>query len=251
MLNAHILCIGYRDFIATLDRAMTSGGTPALVITANVDHLYKLRKDAKFLKVYNEADYVVADGVPLVWASSLFGNQIPERINGTDLMLSLCELASKRGYKIYLLGGEGKTAEHCSMTLQKRLPDLKIVGYRSPEYPFVFPSKENDEIVKDIREKRPDIVFVGLGAPKQEFWIQENKHVIRAPVSIGVGVSFRFLSGELRRAPRFMQRLGLEWFWRLTLEPYRLIPRYVASNLFFIAAVAKQIVKVKTSRHSA
>ncbi len=241
ILGAGVLCISYNILLEKIQELIKTKTSSSIIITANVDHLYKIKKDILFKNIYDATDIIVADGVPLIWASKLLGRPIPERINGTDLMDRLCGLSEKYGYSVFLLGGHGGTANHCAEVLMQKYPKMKRIKALSPSDYFTFPSIESDSIIESIIEAKPDILFVGLGAPKQEKWLYRYKDVIKVPICIGVGVSFSFISGELSRAPYFFQKFGLEWLWRLFQEPRRLLGRYVMSNSYFIWGILREL----------
>ncbi len=220
--------------------SLIEDGKPSFVATCNVDHIIKLKKDAEFKKVYDSAVLVVPDGVPLLWASNLFGTPLKERVNGTDLFELLCELSARNGFRIFLLGGRSHAASLAADVLRKRYEGISITGTYSPPIGFEFDPAENSRITDMIKSSGCDILFVGLGAPKQEKWIYRFKDEYKAPVSIGIGVSFEFVAGMVKRAPRWMQVVGLEWFWRLLMEPARLWKRYLIDDMQFFWLVLKQ-----------
>jgi N-acetylglucosaminyldiphosphoundecaprenol N-acetyl-beta-D-mannosaminyltransferase len=214
-------------------------GPFSYIVTPNVDHLIKLKKDASFRRIYDGARLVLPDGVPLVWAARILGTPLRGRVNGTDLCVRLSSLASAKGYSIFLLGGSEGVAKRASEVLEKSLPALRIAGYYYPEFGFDKNPEECLKIQKIIASSGADILFVGLGAPKQEKWIQEFGAGCKVKVAIGVGVSFSFISGDIRRSPLWMQRNGMEWLWRLLSEPRRLFRRYIIQDMPFVLLIAK------------
>jgi N-acetylglucosaminyldiphosphoundecaprenol N-acetyl-beta-D-mannosaminyltransferase len=239
ILGADIIRIEREKLVACILEMISFGRSPNLFLTANVDHLYKIKKDREFSDIYRKTRWVIADGMPLVWVSRLLGEPIPCRINGTDLMEHLCLVAENAGLSIFLFGGSGDLAGQCRDALLKKHPRLQIRGAVSPSDRFVFPSAESDAMVETIRAARPDILFVGMGSPKQEKWLHRHLDRLAVPVCIGVGASFSFISGRMKRAPGVFQAWGLEWLWRLALEPRRLFKRYLFSNSYFSVAVIK------------
>ncbi len=218
------------------------------VVTPNVDHVVKLRHDREFREIYEEASLAVSDGMPWVWSSRILGTPLKERVNGTDLMLEVCGAAAQRGYSVFLLGGNKGVAQEAVVVLERMYPRLRIAGYYFPQYGF---EKDHDEclrIQKLIASSGADILFVGLGAPKQEKWIRDYGSGCQARTAMGVGASFSFVSGDLRRAPRCMQRLGLEWLWRFLLEPRRLWRRYILADMPFLWLVLKALVIGRSGR---
>ncbi|HJX45931.1 MAG TPA: WecB/TagA/CpsF family glycosyltransferase [Patescibacteria group bacterium] len=219
---------------------LTKAGKQRFVVTPNVDHIMKLQNDAEFRQIYDNASLVLADGMPLIWASKFLGTSLKEKISGSDLFPKLCKVAAEKGYRLFFMGGRPGAALKAAEVLRDRYPDIQIVGTYSPPFGFENDREENDKIVRAIKNAKPDILFVGLGAPKQEKWIYKYRNDYQVPMSIGVGVSFEFVSGMVKRAPLWMQRVGLEWFWRLMMEPKRLWKRYLVDDPVFFWLVLKQ-----------
>lgn len=215
----------------------------AFAVTPNVDHTMKLRKSAKFRELYAKAGLVVADGVPLIWASKLLGTPLKERICGADLFVRTCAMAVQNGYSVFLLGGSPGAAQLACQKLEAMFPALKIAGWDCPPFGFAKDPEQNKAIQKKIRDSRADILFVGLGAPLQEEWMGEYGEGSGAAFAIGVGVSFSFMGGVIKRAPLWMQRNGLEWLWRLLKEPRRLWKRYLVEALPFFGMLAHAMLK--------
>jgi N-acetylglucosaminyldiphosphoundecaprenol N-acetyl-beta-D-mannosaminyltransferase len=210
------------------------------VVTPNAQHLVTLQHDLYFREIYKSAFLSVPDGVPLLWAAKFLKTPLKSRVNGTDLFEKTCEVASEKALKVFLLGGRPGAADAVAKMLSRRHPNLIISGTYCPPYEFEADAKELTKINELIKSASPHILFVGLGAPKQEKWIYENYKKLNVPISIGIGVSFELVSGMVRRAPKIMQSLGLEWFFRLLMEPKRLWKRYVVGNVVFVYLVIKQ-----------
>lgn len=217
-------------------------GRGGVVVTPNLDHLRRCVKDLNFGALVAEADLVVADGMPLVWASRLQGTPLPERVAGSNLISSLSAAAADRGRSIFLLGGAEGTAEGAAQLLCQRHPNLKIVGTFCPRVGFEKNPKQMAEIIQRITETNPDIVFVALGSPKQEHLIAKLRPSLTTAWWLGVGVSFSFLTGHVRRAPLWMQKYGVEWLHRLGQEPRRLFKRYIMTGLPFAAALMSRAI---------
>jgi N-acetylglucosaminyldiphosphoundecaprenol N-acetyl-beta-D-mannosaminyltransferase len=217
-----------------------AGGPPALVVTPNAYHAVLLREDPRFRAVCERAWLSVADGTSLVWASRLLGTPVPERVGGVDLFEEVCASAGPE-LGIFLLGGRPGAAEGAARVLRRRNPGLRIAGTHCPPYGFEADPAEAARAVEAVRAASPDILFVGLGAPRQEIWIHENALALGVPVSAGVGASFDFVSGMVPRAPRWIQRAGLEWLFRTCVEPRRLWRRYARTNPAFVAMVLRQL----------
>ena len=210
------------------------------IVTPNIDHIIKLQRDTEFREVYRHADLVLADGVPLLWAASFLGTPLKEKISGSDLFPKLCEAAAQKGWRLFFMGGREGAADKAAEVLTQRYPGLNVVGTYCPPFGFEKDDAENKKILGLIRAVKPDILFVGLGAPKQEKWIYRHKDQYQVPVSIGIGVSLEFAAGMVKRAPVWMQKAGLEWFWRLMMEPGRLWKRYLIDDIQFFWLVLKQ-----------
>jgi len=239
------------DFDTVVDTIVdyaAGNGETRYVVTPNAHHVVLHQKDRLFREIYKHAFLVVTDGVPLLWAGRLLGRKLPGRINGTDLFEELCAEASKRELRVYFLGGRPGAATAAAALLQDRHPALSVCGTYCPEIGFEHDPVEQARIISDINARRPHLVFVGLGAPKQEYWMFANRAKLRVPMLLGIGVSFELVGGIVRRAPRWMQRAGLEWLFRFYSEPQRLWKRYLVGNLKFCALIARELVADRMAR---
>ena len=221
------------------DHAM-KGVVPSYVVTPNAQHVLSLQRDADFRSIYEKAFLAVPDGVSLLWSAKFLKTPLNGRVNGTDLFEELSAVAERKGLKVFLLGGRPGAAEAAKKTLQARHPNLQIVGTHCPPYGFESQPEELASINSKIKAAAPDILFVGFGAPKQEKWIYQNYQELGVPVSLGIGVSFELVADMVQRAPLWMQKWGLEWLFRLIVEPKRLWKRYVMGNPQFMWLVIKQ-----------
>jgi N-acetylglucosaminyldiphosphoundecaprenol N-acetyl-beta-D-mannosaminyltransferase len=231
------------NFDQVLERIINhalSGRSPEYVVTPNAMHILSLQKDASFREIYRQAFLVVPDGVSLLWSAKFLNTPLNGRVNGTDLFEQLCAVAAEKGLKVFLLGGRAGAADAAKEILAARHPSLKIVGTHCPPYGFEFQPTELALINAKIQAANPDLLFVGLGAPKQEKWIAANYQELSVPISVGIGVSFELVANMVSRAPIWMQKAGLEWLFRLIVEPGRLWKRYVIGNPLFILLVLKQ-----------
>ncbi|HEV2292232.1 MAG TPA: WecB/TagA/CpsF family glycosyltransferase [Tepidisphaeraceae bacterium] len=208
-------------------------GNGGVLVTPNLDHLRRCARDLTFNALLDEASIVVADGMPLVWASRIQRTPLPERIAGSDLISSLSAGAARRGHTIFLLGGAPGTAEAAAKVLQERNPNLKVAGIHCPPIGFEKNQDAMNAVIAALVAAQPSIVFVALGSPKQEYLINRIRKVLPDAWWLGVGVSFSFLAGDVKRAPAWMRRTGLEWFHRLLQEPRRLFHRYIVVGLPF------------------
>jgi N-acetylglucosaminyldiphosphoundecaprenol N-acetyl-beta-D-mannosaminyltransferase len=195
--------------------------------------------DATLQAIHNKAGMVTPDGMPLVWISRLRGFKQVDRVYGPDLMLALCDHSQAKGYRHFLYGGADGVPEQLAERLKSKFPDINIVGTYSP--PFRAMTAEEDEaVVKMINNTEADIVWVGLSTPKQERWMHAHVGRLNASALLGVGAAFDFHAGLKRQAPRWMQRSGLEWFFRVITEPKRLWRRYLKANPRFIGLILLQ-----------
>jgi len=209
-------------------------GPHRYVVTPNADHTVMLQNSAAFREAYAHASLVLADGMPVVLASRLLRRPLPERVTGADLVPALFSAANaQRRLTAYLLGAAPGVADRAAANIHARWPHVHVVGTDSPPFGFENDPAETARILARIDAARPNLLIVGLGAPKQELWVAEHRDQIAANVSLCVGATIDFLAGEVRRAPRWMQRCGLEWFYRLLRQPRRLFKRYAKDARVF------------------
>lgn len=216
----------------TLRLAAQRGGD--LVMTPNADHMLRLHRDAAFRRCYQQASFVVADGVSVVWASRVFGRALPERVAGSDLMPALCIEAARRGLTYFFVGGNPGDAASAATVLAQRAGRDGCVGVDCPPFGFEKDAAYVDGLVRRIQAANPHIVCVGLGSPKQEYLMVELKQRLSGfGAMLGVGVTFSFVAGTVKRAPKLVRKLALEWLWRLAREPRRLWRRYLDNLVCF------------------
>jgi N-acetylglucosaminyldiphosphoundecaprenol N-acetyl-beta-D-mannosaminyltransferase len=227
---------GAVDAIEKMITTRTGGN----VFTPNVDHICVAEENERFRRVYANVSLSLVDGAPVVWASRRLGRPLPERVAGSDLLMPLLERAAARGYRVYLLGGLPGAAELAAKRLVEKLPALQIVGAEGPRINPDDRGPERDALVARVAGARPDIVLVGLGAPKQEFWITANFDALRPAVLLAIGAGIDFEAGLLKRAPAWMSRAGLEWLYRLSQDPKRLASRYLLRDPKFALVLARE-----------
>jgi N-acetylglucosaminyldiphosphoundecaprenol N-acetyl-beta-D-mannosaminyltransferase len=207
------------------------------VVTPNVDHTVMFQSRADLRQAYEDASLVLADGAPVVLASRLLRRPLPERVAGSDLVPALFEQASQENgekpLKVFLLGAGPGVATRAARAIEQRWSHIEIVGTYSPPLGFENDEAENERILAMIAEAEPQLLLIGLGAPKQELWVQRHASKIRAKAALCVGATIDFLAGEKSRSPVWMQRLGLEWLHRLSTEPSRLAKRYLRDAWIF------------------
>jgi N-acetylglucosaminyldiphosphoundecaprenol N-acetyl-beta-D-mannosaminyltransferase len=220
---------------------------PRYVITANLHYAMLTAHEPRLDAVNRGAAFIVADGMPLVWASRLQPRRLPERVTGSDMVPALCSLAAARGYRVFFLGGAPDVAADLGPRLQERFHGLQVAGIEAP--PFrPLTAVEQAELFDRIRAARPDLLFVAFGQPKGELWIAEHHRTLGVPVSIQVGATVDFLAGRVPRAPRWQQRLGLEWVYRLYQEPGRLARRYLDNGLFALRMAVRDAANYRRHR---
>jgi len=203
-------------------------------ITANLDHIRRYHRESIARELIDEADLIVADGMPLIWASRLAGKPLPERVSGSNMVWSICEAASDRHLSLYLLGGDQGVAKRAAEVFSAAYPDIEIAGTSCPPLGFEADAQELDRIRREISEAAPAIVFVALGFPKQDLLIRNLRASLPTASFLGVGISLSYVTGDLARAPDWICKLGLEWAHRLSQEPTRrLLRRYLLDGLPF------------------
>lgn len=188
-----------------------------IVATPNAEIIMMAQKDEEYKKILNETDLNVPDGSGVVFASKVFNKPLKERVAGFDLMMEFIKWASHKDVSIYLLGAKPEVVEKAQSNLKNLYPSLKIVGF----YHGYFNEKEEENIIEDINKRAAQVLFVALGAPKQEKWIYKNKEKLKVKIAMGVGGSFDVIAGKAKRAPEIYRKLGLEWLYRLIQEPWR------------------------------
>jgi N-acetylglucosaminyldiphosphoundecaprenol N-acetyl-beta-D-mannosaminyltransferase len=223
-----------QEAVSVIVRMAQKTGVPRLVCTANLDHLATVRTDSEFLAIYKNADFVVADGMPLIWLSRFCNCRLKERIAGSDLFWELGRVSASTGIRLFFLGGQPGAAAKAESAILLRFPGAQVVGTYCPPFGTLDDPVELKNIRDVIQNVSPDVLLVGFGSPKQEKWISNYKDVLGVPVSIGIGGSFDMAAGVVKRAPAWMQMNGLEWLFRLQQEPKRLWRRYFGKDMPFL-----------------
>lgn len=205
------------------------------VVTPNLDILRRYTKSSAFRNLLATSSLNVPDGMPLIWASRVKGQPLTERVNGTDLMVDVCEAAAEAGQSVFFLGGNPGSAEKAAAMLKEDFSGLKVAGCHCPNFGFETEIDAVEKIAAIITNANPDFVFVGLGSPKQDVLINMLRLKLPNVWWLGVGISFSFIGGEISRAPEWAKKSGLEWFFRLVAEPKRLAKRYLVQGIPFFA----------------
>ncbi|GAA4029155.1 WecB/TagA/CpsF family glycosyltransferase [Hymenobacter glaciei] len=237
--KARINNITQAEAIQQIDR-LIARGEQGSVVTPNLDHIVKLEADAEFAECYSNAALVLVDGNPLLWAARLLGTPLRSLVTGSDLFPALCKHAVAKRYRLFFLGGREGVAEKAAVRLAAKHPGLEVVGTYCPPFGFEKDEAENSKIIGLINDVQPHILFVGLGAPKQEKWIDQNLRRLQANVALGIGASFEFEAGTTMRAPQSVRQIRMEWFWRFTTEPRRLFRRYFIDSFSFLPIIWRQ-----------
>ncbi len=229
--------------------AAAESGQGHWTITANLDHLRRYHRQPAQKSLIDEADLVVADGMPLIWASHLAGEPLPERVAGSSMVWSICEIASARGQTVFLLGGNPGVAERAAQVFQDRYPGLQIAGTNCPTLGFEHDELQLGRIQRQITDAQPNVVFVALGFPKQDLLIRRLRRALPHASFLGVGISLSYATGDVSRAPDWVCQLGLEWAYRLAQEPTRqLVRRYVIDGFPFGVLLIASAVRRRARR---
>lgn len=245
ILNSHIDALSWEDTIQQIT-TWSSTNESRYICICNVHSVVTAKNEPDLQTAINNADMATPDGFPIAWTLRRMGHKNQERINGPDLMWKLCEYSNNQTLNIFLYGSTTKTLDKLKLCLSNRFPKIQIVGSYSP--PFrTLTVEEDDEIINLINSSGAQVVFVGLGCPKQELWMAKQRGKINATM-IGVGAAFDYHAGTLKRAPIWMRELGVEWLYRLAMEPGRLWKRYLMTNTVFIYETALFFLK-RTSKH--
>jgi len=212
-----------------------------IVATPNVNHVMRARNSIDYHNMLKQMDFLFADGMPIVWTSRLMGRALPERVTGADLLPAISSVLNGRNGTIFLAGATSEEElKKAKENLEIKYPQLTIKTF-FPNYGFEISEKESMKLIKAIKDSSADVIFLGVGSPKQEKWLLKYKHKLPKGVYIGCGMAIGFISKTVKRAPKFIQKVGCEWIWRILQEPRRLILRYLL-DLGFILVATKEIV---------
>jgi exopolysaccharide biosynthesis WecB/TagA/CpsF family protein len=216
------------------------------IATANVNFVCLSAREPEFRALLRSADVLTADGMPIVWSSRFADHRLRERVTGADLLKPLAARAASESWKIFLCGGEPGVAERTAESLRSSAPGLQVVGTAAPAFPTSESTAEparNRTLLAAIRRANPDVLLVAFGTPKQEQWIHHHLSTrqLDVPVVVGIGAGFDFLAGRQKRAPQWMCRMGLEWTYRVTSQPFRLGPRYARDGVTFVRLVFRAL----------
>ncbi len=228
------------ETIAFVDEKIRDRGFHQIA-TANVDFLIHAIRDKEMQQILCSCDLVIPDGMPILWGSRLLGSPLKQRVCGVDLVPRLAELCAREGYSMFFLGASEQNSFRAAENLKQRYPGLRIAGrYSPPVMPLDLMNHE--DILRRIERAKPDILLVAMGNPKQEKWLAMHRHRLNVPICIGIGGSIDFVAGAVKRAPRWMQSTGLEWFYRMMQEPRRLVQRYIGDACGFARYMPQQMI---------
>ncbi|MDU2663349.1 MAG: WecB/TagA/CpsF family glycosyltransferase [Clostridium perfringens] len=237
-LNTYVDALTMRETLEYIEKAIINKWCIQHVVI-NAGKINLMQKDEKLTEIVNNCPIINADGQSIVWGSRILGNNIPERVAGIDIFTELIKLCAEKGYKPYFFGAKQEVVEKVVKEFKFRYPNLSVAGYRNG----YFSSDEGKKIAIDINNSHADILFVAFSSPMKEYWISENMDIMKVPVAMGVGGSFDVIAGKTKRAPKWMQRGGLEWFYRFIQEPRRMYKRYIGGNIKFCKLILKSKYK--------
>ncbi len=243
VLGCRIDAVTLEEAVAIAEEAIEQR-RPCQHVAINAAKLVRFQHDEELRRVIRGCQLATADGQAIVWAGKVLGEPLPERVTGIDLMHAVLERSSELGYGVYVLGARSEVLERALVAVQTEFPHLRLVGARHG----YFQADEEAAIVESIREAAPDILFVALETPAKELFLARHRDRLQVPFVMGVGGAVDILGGVRRRAPRWMQRLGLEWAFRLAQDPRRLAGRYVVGNTRFTWLVARELVRKRVGR---
>ena len=232
ILGVDVSPLSYEDLKKNIEKDIENN-KKSFIVAINPEKILKARKDEKLKELLNNATYEIPDGIGVIYASKLRKGNIKTRITGIDSMEMLCKLSEEKKYKIFMYGAKEETIKKAKENLEIKFPNIQIVGTINGY------EKDNDKIISSINKSNADIVFVALGSPKQEYWITDNMDKVSAKIFQGVGGSFDVFSGNIKRAPKWMQKIGLEWLYRLLKEPKRIFRQLKLVKFLWLALIEK------------
>jgi N-acetylglucosaminyldiphosphoundecaprenol N-acetyl-beta-D-mannosaminyltransferase len=238
MMGCQVDNLSMEDTLGRIEEFIGSG-RPHQHVVVNVDKLVKASRDPELRRIINDCALINADGMPVVWASRLLGRPLKERVAGIDLFEALMRRAGERGWRVFLLGAREEVVRAVCDTYQRRYPQLVIAGYRNG----YWNQEEEAAVVEQIQSSRAELLFVAISSPKKEQFLGRYQAAMRIPFAMGVGGTFDVAIGKVRRAPRWMQRAGLEWFFRFLQEPRRMFRRYFIDDLAFVWLLIKEALR--------
>jgi N-acetylglucosaminyldiphosphoundecaprenol N-acetyl-beta-D-mannosaminyltransferase len=238
MMGCAVDNLDMEESLAVVEGFIRSG-RPHQHVVVNVDKIVKASRDPGLRRIINDCDLINADGMPVVWASRLLGKPLKERVTGVDLFEALMARAAQKGWRVFLLGAREEVVSGVARLYPARYPGLTIAGYRNG----YWSQAEEEEVVAQIGAARPDILFVAISSPTKEAFLARYQAAMKVPFAMGVGGTFDVAVGHVKRAPVWMQKAGLEWFYRFLQEPRRMFRRYFIEDMAFVALFAREWVR--------
>jgi N-acetylglucosaminyldiphosphoundecaprenol N-acetyl-beta-D-mannosaminyltransferase len=237
LMGCSIDNLSMEETLQTIEGFIHSG-QPHQHVVVNVDKLVKASRDPELRGIINECALINVDGMPVVWASRLLGKPLKERVAGVDLFEALMRRAGEKGWRVFLLGAKEEVVSKVASTYQHKYPKLVLAGYRNGYWKG---EAEEAQVVEQIREARPDLLFVAISSPKKEQFLGRYQAEMKIPFAMGVGGTFDVAIGHVKRAPVWMQKSGLEWFYRFLQEPRRMFRRYFIEDMAFVWLFLKEL----------
>ena len=231
-LNTYVDAVTMEETIDIIEKYIKKRACVQHVVI-NASKINLMQKDKELTEIINDCPLINADGQSIVWGSKILGNEIPERVAGIDVFTELVKLSAEKGYRPFFFGATEEVVKSVVQKFQKEYPKLEIAGYRNG----YFNDGDSKKIATEIKESRADILFVAFSSPKKEYWINEYLDYMKIPFVMGVGGSFDVIAGKTKRAPVWMQKCGLEWFFRFIQEPIRMWNRYIVGNFKYIMLI--------------
>lgn len=234
IMNTYVNCLTMDE---TIERVVDiiKKGVPTQHVVINASKVNLMEEDSNLAEIVNSCPLINADGASIVWAAKKLNVPLKERVTGIDLFMKLVDISVDNKYKLYLFGAKEEVVLKVKQIFEEKYPNINIVGYRNG----YFSEKDEKSIVQDIKESHADILFVAFSSPKKEYWINKHLKEMNVPFVMGVGGSFDVVAGVTKRAPKWMQKIGMEWFYRFIQEPRRMWKRYIVGNAKFIKLTYK------------
>lgn len=240
IMNTYVNAIDMQQTIDYVERIIEER-KPTQHVVINASKINLMESDSKLAKIVNSCPLINADGASVVWAAKRLGIPLTERVTGCDLFQKLVAVSSEKGYKIFLFGAKEEVVTKVKAIYEKQYPGIQIVGYRNG----YFTETDEPQIVKQMRDSEADMMFVAFSSPKKEYWVNKYLEEINIPFVMGVGGSFDIVAGVTKRAPKWFQEHGMEWFYRFVQEPRRMWKRYIIGNAKFVALTYKYKFKTR------
>lgn len=244
VLGVRVDALLIAEVIAQMESWIVERNSPALIAATGMHGVTEAQHDASFKQVLNSIDLVVPDGMPLVWIGRLRDYELPHRVTGSELLFRFCEVTAEKRYKHFFYGGAVGVPGRLAQAVRKRIRELEVVGIVSPPFRPLRP-EEDAQIVQTINDSEADVLWVGLGCPKQERWMHDHRKLLNVPVIVGIGAAFDFYTGDTPRAPAWMRENGLEWLFRLSKEPRRLWKRYLIYGSEFVFKASLELLSLR------